>query len=572
MSTRFARTCEPVPAGGSDACAEGLRGRVALDTRQAEALVALDEFGPREALVARLGERPGLAPGRAGRVLDELIERGLVAPAIDHLGPARSFAPLADPLIVIREHGRQQSLQRLFVSLLADEQRFAVRRRYLVVDDAPDAATSAAIATLVREFASRTRSRVFLLDPAARERCVARWRAFVPAARGDGISELFDRQYARCATGARAWNLGVLAAAGGGLSFVDNDTTFPLRRAPDASASYEPFNSLWSFTRYVDDGQFDVLPRFDAEPYAWIASHVGASARTLVERHGWHEALLDGQPADALAHCRGGAPVLAAFGGVYGGLAYNSTAWLNTGIPEDLAPLWQAPYRHARLEGDALMHGTLAPRLVDQAFYAPMLCDARELLPFAGTRGIADDTFFLGLLGAMVREPLFAYLPTLLGHFPVEGRSRLQRSLEPLLLDRNSLVRDLFATSAKRLAGDDRRARLAAIGRDCGALATATDAELDATVLGWRRRYVGNLVKGIANALEDAPDAPAEWRAHATRVREVNLAALDATVLDAADRADWRALLEQVELAADAWPRIWDDVRERPLLEGLALE
>ncbi|HET7845052.1 MAG TPA: hypothetical protein VFL14_12935, partial [Xanthomonadales bacterium] len=385
-------------------------------------------------------------------------------------------------------------------------------------------------------------------------------------------AELFDPAHARAPTGARAWNLGVLAAAGGAISFVDNDTTFPLRRAPDARDAYEPRNSPVATTRYLDAGEYDTLPALDVEPYGWLARHVGASARTMIERHGWDEAALAGQPADALAHCRSDATVVAASGGVYGGLAFNSSAWLNTGSPEKLAGLWRAPYRHERLEADSLMHGVIAPRLVDTAWYAPALCDARELLPFTGTLALADDTFFLGLLGALCRQPLFSYVPTLLGHFPVERRSRLQRSLEPLLLDRNGLVCELFGDVAKTLRGDDRATRLRAIGAVCADLAAASDATLASTVLAWRQPRIAGLVDALSASLASAGAAPAEWRAHAVRVRAVNREAAIADRVGPDELERWRWLLGQCAFAAEAWPLLWNDALERPLLEGLALQ
>jgi hypothetical protein len=218
------------------------------------------------------------------------------------------------------------------------------------------------------------------------------------------------------------------------------------------------------------------------------------------------------------------------------------------------------------------LHGVDAPRIVDQAWYAPLLCDARELLPFAGTLALADDTFFLGLLAALVPRPLFTQVPLLLGHFPVEQRSRLQRSLEPLLLDRNGLVVELFTGVAKSMHGNDRRARLRAIGAACADLAGADDGTLDRIVLEWRRPRLAGLVDALSASLASAGAAPPEWRSHAQRVRQVNLEALLADAVAPDERTRWRALLQQCAFAADAWPLLWDDALERPLLEGLALE
>ena len=52
----------------------------------------------------------------------------------------------------------------------------------------------------------------------------------------------------------------------------------------------------------------------------------------------------------------------------------------------------------------------------------------------------------------------------------------------------------------------------------------------------------------------------------------MNRAAMLSVALDDEEERLWRALLRQCASACRFWPRLWQEARERPLLEGLLLE
>ena len=141
--------------------------------------------------------------------------------------------------------------------------------------------------------------------------------------------------------------------------------------------------------------------------------------------------MLEGRRPAELAGLRD-APIVGAVPGLYGGIAYDNSAYLAYSNRWSQASLWRAPFRRERLEADNLWHGYRAPRLVSYATYTPLLLDARELLPFAGTWGRVDDTYFLMLLRAIAAPVLFAHLPVALGHVDLAPRQRLAHAQQPL--------------------------------------------------------------------------------------------------------------------------------------------
>jgi hypothetical protein len=540
---------------------------VMVDAHALSALQVMDRFRTRDGHAAILAQAGGIPVARATQMVDALVAAGLLV-GPDHFlaGTAVPASPAPDPLVVIRAHRQPQGVQRLLRSALADEQRHGTRRRYLIVDDTDDAAHARELAGLASAFARDSASTVYQLDVHVRHAALAVFEDLVPAADRTRWLELFDPGHPTSRMGARGWNWGVLASAGSALSFADQDTVFPLRLPPDVESVFDPVNGIAADTTYYDDDGYLGLAPLDEDPFAWLGRFVGRSPAELFARDGWRRDRLVDENAGAIAHLRPGARVLAAFTGVYGGLAFNSSAWLNVAPAASMASLWRQPYRHERLEADAVWHGARAPRLLDHAVYAPLLIDARELLPFAGTWALADDTYFLALLSGMVSRPLYAFVPAMLGHLPFEPRHRLRNSLQPLLLDPNALAAMCFDQFGRGLAGEDRAVRLRAIGAQCADLARADDAMLNARILALKTTRRANLVAALTDALARAPLAPPQWREHAQRVLTVNGSTLAESRLADDEIALWRRLLDQAAFGCAIWPALWQRAIERPLI------
>lgn len=543
---------------------------VALPGREAAALEACATFLTRDEHATAIAQRLGLAPGRATRVVDQLVELGVLVDVAKWLGAAEAPAPLLpEPLIVLRSYRRPDALQRLLDSLLADERRFGRTRRYLVIDDDVDPARGAAVADVVRGFARQTRSEVRLLGLPERPAAV---EAFAAAIDGgperDTLATMLDPRTAITPSGSRTWNFAVLAGAGGALSIIDDDCTFPLRVPPDARARIELRDGVVGQARFFDPPmRAEDLAPLDEDPFDHLRRVVGQPTRALIAPDRTDYASARGRSATELAHLSAGSRVIAAVPGVYGGMTFNSTAYLNIGERATLEDLWRPPFRLERLEGDDLYCGVMAPRISSVAVYTPLLIDARGALAFSSPLGRADDTLFLGLSAAIDPTARFAHMPVAIGHYPVENRGRMARSREPLLLERNGFVAQVVVDAAAALRCGSAEPRLAAIGAVCADLAAATDAALSEEVVRWRQNGMADLVAGVDRILAQAPGAPPAWRAHAQAIVASNRAALlRATPPDAEELKLTRASIDFVARAARIWPRLYAlAATERPL-------
>jgi hypothetical protein len=345
---------------------------------------------------------------------------------------------------------------------------------------------------------------------------------------------------------------------------------FPLRRidpVPDQRLDLRP--GLDAATRFLDSSQVLRPPLLEQEPYAYLCNYVGASTQALLARDGHAASSALGVAAASLMHLRHDARVVGAVPGIYGSLPFGSSAYLTCTDADSNANLWRKPFELERLQADRIVHGVRTPRLVPEAVYTPLLLDARELLPFAGTWGRVDDQYFLMLLKAIAGNIAFALVPALLGHADHAPRRRLERAREALLLDRNAFIAFVFAQSGATLASSDRTLRLAAVGRICAELAAADDAELALRILSWRSNMIGHLCAHLAAALEQFPHAPPAWRTHVQAILTANRTALELPTLDAQDLTAYRAGLQQAAAAAELWPVIWQKMLDQPLLERL---
>jgi hypothetical protein len=525
-----------------------------LDARAAHALSWCATFQPREAHIDRLRAQGHGA--LAAAQFDALRRDGLVV-GLDwflHAAPrAREAVP--EPLIVIRVFERPQGLRRLLDSLLADEQRFDVARRYVLVDDTQRAACAEATMDLARSFARASRSEVRVLGPPQRAAALA-----TLGSAGSALRELLDPALPSAITGSRTWNWAVLLSAGRSLSILDDDVCFPLRLADAAEDGMDVADSTEAVLRFFDDDGYVRARALERDPYAYLRDWLGrGAADTMRAAATVHEDALRHREASELLFVHENAPVLGVVPGLYGGIAFNSSAYLLYSNPASQASLWREPFRLARLQGDALWHGYPRARVASHAVYTPLLLDNRLLLPYAGTWGRVDDTYFLSMLRAIAGSIAFAHVPAMLGHMDLAPRTRLERTTEPLLLDRNAGVAHWIAANAANLNGSDRRTRLLDMAARADRFAAAGDGEIADFVRAFRRHMIGRLLQHLERALTAHPQAPEDWRALVARTMAVNRAALTQTVAPE-EVATVRRALRQIATLSETWIAAWSAI------------
>lgn len=545
-----------------------------LDIEAGALLQAADRFAPLAAHAARASTRYGVEAARAESVYRALAERGLLCSGPALLAEAeRTPTPAAPPpLVAIRTWHRSAELERLLQSLLDDEAAHAVRRRYVIIDDGTERSHTAQAERLARHFAARTRSTVHYLGPATRAAVRAAIDPGVDAAGREALAELVDPAFPTGYTGARSWNLAVLAAIGGTLSVLDDDLVFPIRRHPAGDPRIEPLDSTLSESRFFDDDRYDALPQWPGDVYAHLTALVGQWPAALAARHGVDWARLECRGiGEALPLLHGG-PVLAAFGGNYGGLTRDSTIDLAWAGDATLADLWRSPGDPARrLEGDRTSFGVERLRITSFAWYSPLLTDCRQLVPFIGTWARGDDTYFLATLSAIVADPAYAYSPALTGHFPPEQRGRLDNACTRVALrDLNANLAHVIALRRHLLAGTDRARRLAALGALLGELAGGSEQAIAEAFHAVREDFGAHLLPGLEGALRRHPDGPPAWQELVRRMIAANRPALDRATPLPFPIATARRALAQFAALAPIWPGVYARLIERPLLETVA--
>lgn len=543
-----------------------------LDAREWMVLEQCRGFHTRDQHLSLLASTTGLGPSRAGRIYDELRARGLLlTPAQRLAGADHAHTPLPDPLLCIRTCNRPHTLARLLDSLQRWEAGLGLQRQVLVIDDGTDADGNRATREAVDRFARARGGRVFLVGADQRP-ALRQWlRRASTATTESGLASLVDPEVPTGRGGARSWNVAVLASAGRALSLLDDDIVFDPRVPPGFDDGIELYDSIASETGWLGDDGAARLPAWPGDLIAALAVPVGRTPGALDPLARLDPRLLVGRTHADLDVLRPGSRILAAFTGVYGELAFDSSVFLNIGAPQRAPELLAEPFDPSRFEADRIWHGIRRTRLLTHAVYTPLLLDARGLLPFAGSWGKADDTLFLSLLTAMVRRPAYLYSPALLGHHPPERRNRLANSLKPLLIDRSAIVAGLVDSYATALRGDDRCLRLRAVGAYCAELATAAERELADLVARAMQTQYANLVDTLQRTIGEARSGvPAAWIEHVGTIVRVQRAALADPPEVAEAVPVVRAALAQIGAAAPVWPTLWEHALEHPLLTEVA--
>lgn len=541
-------------AGRFGWCAEGADGLAEVDPLEAALLPRLVLFESVDAHVQAMSRALGASPTAIAEALARLRARGLLWTPAETVGRTSGLdcASPQSPLIVIRTRERPAALSALMDSLLVDERRFAARRQYLVIDDAPSRALDPAVRLAVERFAAASRSEVRLLDAVNRGRVL------------EGLSTtlmaLFDAEADDRPSGARAWNLALLCGAGGTVGLLDDDFRFPLRRPTFATPAFDPSTGAAAATRWLDGAEPEAagLVEVDEDPYRYLTRYLGRSAGELAATIGLDAEAARRQPVAALSGPFGPQRVTAIGSAVHGALNYDSSVYTLAADPATRAALLAAPFDPRRLAGDSIWHGVTAPRLMAVGVFTPLLVDARVLQPPTLPHGKADDSLFLALLPAFAAGAGYLALPTSIGHVDVVPRDRAARALEP---EREDLCGWLASRIAHWVAGlppGSAEARSRVLVAALRALAEAPDQDLRRMHLDWRDSRLGPLVGRLRQwRAELGGAAPPALASILDLAAAANEARLCDRAVPIARIAAMREACAALALALDAWPQLW---------------
>lgn len=505
------------------------------------------------ALVQQLASAMRWDPAFAADRLRRLRERGLLVPIDQYIPAATAMGErIPAPVIAIRTYRRPEPLRRLLASAVADEARLGAQRRYLVLDDADEPDGDPATRSIVEEF-RRAGLDIGLFDEPIRRDVMA-----APAFRlgGDALRAALGTELGRVATGGRVWNWALLLSAGASVSFIDDDTAFPMRLPEQHSWRWSPTSSHVAEGRFYDDGVPE-LPLMERDPFDYLRDLVGQSAAAVWHRDGMDLSQWSGRGVADLRLWRPQHRIVAAIGGVYGSHTFNSASHLSLTDRESLAHLLRPPFHMGRLDGEHLWQGMRRPRLSKSAVYTPMLLDARALLPFASTHDRAEDTGFLGLLSAIEPDAIYANVPLLMGHRQAEDRGRVAQAQSGMLLYPNHLAGFIAQKWAASLVSTDRAARLQYIGGMAADLARESDQGIAAMIADWKARNAAVLVLGYEDARRAAgAGAPREWLAFLAGAERAAMA--DAAIWPSGDVVDqFRRTINQIAALSEVWPSLW---------------
>lgn len=535
-------------------CVDGETALASVDPLEAALLPRLGLLETIDAHAAAMSRALNVPAAVLAGTLGRLRSRGLLWTVHDFLRGAETTVdrPTRDPLIAIRTRARPSALAALLDSLLDDERRFGVVRRYLVVDDAPSWQVDPSVAEVVGRFAKATRSEVRLLDAGNRARLVA---GLSPTVRG-----LFDADVADRPSGARAWNLALLCGAGGVVGLLDDDFRFPLRRPAWASEALELATDAGHATRWLDDASPDAagLLAIDEDPFSWLGGHLAASCGALASRFGVDLAGARRRPVASLPGRFGPRRASVVGVGIHGALNEDTAIHVLAGDAESRAALARTPFDPRRLRCESVWRGVLAPRLMAVGVFTPLLVDARALRPPTLPHGKADDSLFLALLPALDPGGGYLALPASIGHVDAAPRDRAARAREPDREDPCGWLASLVAHSIPGLPTRAADARSAVLAARLLALARADDAELTREWLAWRDRRLPGLVSRLRQARVDLGSAaPPELARLLDGAVDANERLLFERRVGADRIAVMRASCAALAEALDAWPRLW---------------
>jgi hypothetical protein len=555
-------------------------------------LQALDkcrEFRSLEEHAARIAAMtPGLnaSPAGIGRVLDNLVARGLLVSNEDFVARIRNAggagAAAGDPTlraICIRACDRPAQLARLLASLAEYERVFRMTRPYVLIDDSASAAAADRNLDLLREFARSTGCKVTYVGATQQQQIVQRLAKALPPS-ADALSRLLLRPRGPAAGvfgGGRAWNLALLMSAGGSLVLLDDDLCLPLRRPDVEEAGIDPDPSSvpgTSFYRSMDEA-LNSAPAVEDDPFALHLGAVGKTLGRLVDEPVFaiDPARLRGLNLGRLEHLRGDARVIGTVQGTCGSSRTESGAWLYQLDPESREAFWKDRESYLRnVEATSIRYGRRKAHLRAISNFTPFAIDNSRLLPCTNPVGRGEDSLFSVLTSICRPESLLLELPVVIGHVQESDRKRSQRTTSAPPPRFNYFLGDYIQRQLPEILAEDPADRLRTLAAGLRDIAGASESRRIRLLREYLAYARAEAIERLQQQYESAPNAPIYWQADVRSIIEANGRAL---TMDAPPRlADWpedgdetscaRRLGEdtaRVAEALEAWPSLWDRAR-----------
>jgi len=552
----------------------------ALD--QAREFRSLDDHAVRiEAKVAGLAGKGD----SIRRVLDDLVKRGLLLRDEDFLARLRSV-PRCEPAplraVYIRACDRPDRLAGLLASLADYEQRHRARRRYVLIDDSTQPASTDAHRDLLRGFARASGCDVQQVGGAESAKLAERIAKACPGVR-TAIRKLLLRDahpQARRFGGGRSRNLALLLSAGARLVLLDDDLRLPLRRPDFARDGLDPDPDATPCARFHDDMEQALASgsAIDADPFELHLDVCGQPlSAALSGRYALGRDALRGMSLDRLELLAADARIVTTHHGSCGSSRSESNLWVYHAIDRiGREELWRDRASYERnSQAHHMLYAVSKARVLGVAGFTPFALDNSAMLPCTNPVGRAEDSLGSALTRYCRSDAAAFELPVAIGHVQESLRARfpITREVNPPRVNDflREFVKRQFGTSLADAPGQ-RLALLAQLMRDLSGASAARRIE-------YLREYLSfvhaDVIEKLQRQLEAATDAPVYWQADVRAIVQANAKRLLAS--GAAPRlAEWAqeidaagcatALSAELDAMADVcegWGRLWEYAAEQ---------
>ena len=574
----------------SEECIFRMKGSGALHVMTMQVLHALDqcrEFRTFREHAARIESAvPGLA-GKAddiNRVLEGLVNRKLLLRDSDFVArlqapPRRDPAPMR--AIFIRACDRPDRLACLLASLVTQQRRHRVDRRYVVVDDSAVAANMDAHRDLLRGFADAIGCKVSYVGRSESTKLVEKLIRANPQGREALRAMLLRDAHLQAARfgGGRSRNLALLLSAGARLILLDDDLRLPLRRPDFARTGFDPNPDTPAHARFYHgmEQAFATGTEIEEDPFALHLELIGQPLGACVGgRYGLSREALRGLNLGRLDLLKPGARVVSSHHGSYGSSRSESTLWLYHAIdPLGREEFWRDRESYERnCDAHHVLYAADRARVLEVPGFTPFALDNSVLLPCTNALGRAEDSLASALTRYCQPDSVSLELPVAIGHVQESLRKRFPVTQAASAPRVNDFLREFVGRQFGQFKAEDPGQRLTFLAHVMRDLSRASVKERIDHLAEYRSFVHAGLIERLQAQLEEATWAPVYWQADVRAIVQANAKSLLGSStprlaewpedIDAAACA--RALSAELEAMAQAcehWPRTWQYAAEQ---------
>ena len=519
------------------------------------------------------------------RVLDDLVKRGLLLRDEDFLARLRRTprcAPAPLRAVFIRACDRPDRLAGLLASLADYERRHHARRRYVLIDDSTQSASSAAHRDLLRGFGHTSGCDVQQVGRAQSTKLAERIAKACPDARG-AIRKLLLREahpQARRFGGGRSRNLALLLSAGARLALLDDDLRLPLRRPDFARDGLDPDPDAMPCARFHADMEQALASgsEIDEDPFDLHLDVCGQPlGAALSGRYALGRDALRGMSLTRLELLDAGARIVTTHHGSCGSSRSESNLWVYHAIDRiGREELWRDRASYQRnSQAHHMLYAVSKARVLGVAGFTPFALDNSAMLPCTNPVGRAEDSLGSALTRYCRPDATALELPVAIGHIQESLRARfpITRDVNPPRVNDflREFVKRQFGMSLAEQPGQ-RLTLLAQLMRDLSRASVAKRLE-------HLREYLSfvhaDVIERLQRQLEAAADAPVYWQADVRAIVQANAKRLLAS--SAAPRlAEWAqeidaagcatalsAELDAMAEVCEGWAPLWEYAAEQ---------